>query len=96
MAKTSNLDNGMQLTPRLSAGWKHTYGELDMHTRQQLLNGGIGFEIAGAQLDRNSLSLDAGLDLALSASHTLGMGVTGDIASDNRNTGVMGQWRMAF
>ncbi len=73
-----------------------TYGELDMHTRQELLNGGIGFEIAGAQLDRNSLSLDAGLDLALSASHTLGMGVTGDIASDSRNTGVMGQWRMAF
>jgi outer membrane autotransporter protein len=96
VAKTNNLDNGMQLTPRLSAGWKHTYGELDMHTRQQLLNGGIGFEIAGAQLDRNSLSLDAGLDLALSASHTLGMGVTGDIASDSRNTGVMGQWRMAF
>jgi outer membrane autotransporter protein len=96
VAKTNNLDNGMQLTPRLSAGWKHTYGELDMHTRQQLLNGGIGFEIAGAQLDRNSLSLDAGLDLALSASHTLGMGVTGDIASDSRNTGLMGQWRMAF
>jgi outer membrane autotransporter protein len=96
VAKTNHLDNGMQLTPRLSAGWKHTYGELDMHTRQELLNGGIGFEIAGAQLDRNSLSLDAGLDLALSASHTLGMGVTGDIASDSRNTGVMGQWRMAF
>ncbi len=96
VAKTNNLDNGMQLTPRLSAGWKHTYGDLDMHTRQQLLNGGIGFEIAGAQLDRNSLSLDAGLDLALSASHTLGMGVTGDIASDSRNTGVMGHWRMAF
>ncbi len=96
VAKTNHLDNGMQLTPRLSAGWKHTYGDLDMHTRQQLLNGGIGFEIAGAQLDRNSLSLDAGLDLALSASHTLGMGVTGDIASDSRNTGVMGQWRMAF
>lgn len=96
VAKTNHLDNGMQLTPRLSAGWKHTYGDLDMHTRQELLNGGIGFEIAGAQLDRNSLSLDAGLDLALSASHTLGMGVTGDIASDSRNTGVMGQWRMAF
>ncbi|WP_347340623.1 autotransporter domain-containing protein [Pseudomonas sp. TH08] len=96
VAKTNTLDNGMQLTPRLSTGWKHTYGELDQHTRQQLLNGGIDFEIAGAQLDRNSLSLDAGLDLALSANHTLGMGVTGDIASDSRNTAVMGQWRMAF
>lgn len=96
VAKTNTLDNGMQLTPRLSTGWKHTYGELDQHTRQQLLNGGIDFEIAGAQLDRNSLSLDVGLDLALSANHTLGMGVTGDIASDSRNTAVMGQWRMAF
>lgn len=96
VAKTNTLDNGMHLTPRLSAGWKHTYGELDQHTRQQLLNGGIDFEIAGAALDRNSLSVDAGLDLALSANHTLGMGVTGDVASDSRNTGVMGQWRMAF
>ncbi|KAE9638295.1 autotransporter outer membrane beta-barrel domain-containing protein [Pseudomonas sp. PB103] len=96
VAKTNTLDNGMHLTPRLSAGWKHTYGELDLHTRQQLLNGGIDFEIAGAQLDRNSLSVDAGLDLALSANHTLGVGVTGDVASDSRNTGVMGQWRMAF
>ncbi|WP_419712764.1 autotransporter domain-containing protein [Pseudomonas sp. NFX224] len=96
VAKTNTLGNGMQLTPRLSAGWKHTYGELDLHTRQQLLNGGITFEIAGAPLDRNSLTLDAGLDLALSTNHTLGMGVTGEVATDSRNAGVMGQWRMAF
>jgi subtilase-type serine protease len=74
VAKINTLDNGMTLTPRLSAGWKHTYGEIDQHTRQQLVKGGKRFEIAGAALDRNSLSVDAGLDLGLSANHTLGVG----------------------
>ncbi|WP_150776028.1 autotransporter outer membrane beta-barrel domain-containing protein, partial [Pseudomonas fluorescens] len=76
-AKITRLDNGMTLTPRFSAGWKHTFGEIENDTRQQLVKGGKRFEIAGAALDRNSLSLDAGLDLGLSAHHTVGVGLTG-------------------
>ena len=96
LAKTSHLANGMQLTPRLSASVKHTYGELDSATRQQLLRGGKSFEVTGAQMDRNRTLLDAGLDLTLSARHTLGVGVTGEAGSDSRSYGVMGQWRLAF
>ncbi|MFJ2486185.1 autotransporter domain-containing protein [Pseudomonas sp. NPDC087639] len=95
-AKLNRLDNGMSLTPRFSAGWKHTFGELDSDTRQQLVKGGKRFEVAGAALDRNSLGIDAGLDLGLSANHTLGVGVTGEYGTESRNQGVMGQWRMAF
>ena len=95
-AKINRLDNGMSLTPRFSAGWKHTFGELDIDTRQQLVKGGKSFEVAGATLDRNSLGIDAGLDLGLSANHTLGVGVTGEYGTESRNHGVMGQWRMAF
>ncbi|WP_242207882.1 MULTISPECIES: autotransporter outer membrane beta-barrel domain-containing protein [unclassified Pseudomonas] len=95
-AKINRLDNGMTLTPRFSAGWKHTFGEIESDTRQQLLKGGKRFEVAGAALDRNSLSVDAGLDLGLSANHTVGVGLTGEIATDSRTHGVMGQWRMAF
>ena len=95
-AKLNTLDNGMRLTPRFSAGWKHTYGKLDSETRQQLVKGGKRFDIAGAAFDRDSLSLDAGLDLGLSVNHTLGVGVTGEIGTDSRNHAVMGQWRMAF
>ncbi|MGF6491095.1 autotransporter outer membrane beta-barrel domain-containing protein [Pseudomonas frederiksbergensis] len=95
-AKLNTLDNGMHLTPRFSAGWKHIYGELGSETRQQLVKGGKRFDIAGAAFDRDSLSLDAGLDLELSANHTLGVGLTGEIGSDSRSHGVMGQWRMAF
>ena len=96
LAKTSHLANGMQLTPRLSASVKHTYGELDNETRQQLVKGGKSFEVAGAEMDRNSFTLDAGLDLTLSASNTLGIGLTGETGSDSRSYGVTGQWRMAF
>jgi outer membrane autotransporter protein len=96
LAKINTLDNGMQLTPRFSAGWKHTYGEIESDTRQRLATGGKNFTVSGAPLDRDSLKLDAGLDLGLSANHTLGVGLTGEIASDSRNHGVTGQWRMAF
>jgi len=50
----------------------------------------------GAPLDRDSLLVDAGLDLGLSAKHTLGVGLTGEIGTDSRNHGVTGQWRMSF
>ncbi|RBL69457.1 autotransporter domain-containing protein [Pseudomonas sp. MWU13-2625] len=96
MANTSHLSNGMQLTPRLSASVKHTYGELDNETRQQLVRGGKSFEVTGAEMDRNSFTLDAGVDLTLSARNTLGIGLTGEAGNDSRSYGVTGQWRMAF
>ncbi len=96
MAKVSTLDNGMRLTPRFSAGWKHVYGETYTSTRQRLATGGHDYTVYGAELDRNSLQLDTGLDLAITNSHTLGVGLTGEIGTDSRNHGVSGQWRMAF
>ncbi|MFJ5256390.1 autotransporter domain-containing protein [Pseudomonas sp. NPDC088414] len=96
LAKTSHLTNGMQLTPRLSASMKHTYGELDNATRQQLVKGGKSFEVIGAGMDRNLFTLDAGLDLTLSTRNTLGVGISGDAGSDSRSYGVTGQWRMEF
>ncbi|KQV23140.1 transporter [Pseudomonas sp. Root329] len=96
LAKLNTLDNGMRLTPRLSAGWKHTYGDVYSDTRQRLVTGGKNFTVSGAPLDRDSLLVDAGLDLGLSAKHTLGVGLTGEIGTDSRNHGVTGQWRMSF
>jgi subtilase-type serine protease len=96
LAKVETLDNGMRLTPRLSAGWKHTYGELYTHTRQRLVTGGNNYTVYGAELDRNSLLVDAGLDLGVSATQTVGVGLTGEAGSDSRSYGVMGQWRIAF
>ena len=96
LAKINTLDNGVQLTPRFSAGWKHTYGEIANQTQQRLITGGRDFSVSGADLDRDNLLIDAGLDLGLSARHTLGVHLNAEIGSDIRNHGVMGQWRMSF
>jgi len=96
LAKLTRLDNGMQLTPRFSAGWKHTYGEVDSQTQQKLVAGGSRYTAEGAPLDRDTLMIDAGLDLALSARHTLGLGINGEVGTDSRSHGVTGQWRIAF
>lgn len=96
LAQINGLENGMQLTPRFSAGWKHTYGEIFNDTRLRLVDGGKDFTVYGAPLDRDTLMLDAGLDLRASANHTLGVGLTGEAGSDGRSYGVMGQWRIAF
>ncbi|CAI8874763.1 autotransporter domain-containing protein [Pseudomonas sp. IT-P294] len=96
LAKINTLDNGMQLTPRFSAGWKHTYADVYSDTRQRLVTGGKNYSVYGAPLDRDSLLVDAGLDLGLSANHTLGVGLNGEFGTDSRNHGVTGQWRMNF
>jgi len=93
---SGNLDNKMSLTPRLSAGWKHLYGDVDSTTRQKLAVTDRVFKVKGAALDRDSLLLEAGLDLNLSSSQSLGVGYTGEVGGNSRNHGVMGQWRLTF
>lgn len=96
LAHLSQLENGMSLTPRLSAGWKHAYGDISSSTRQAFVLGGSAFNVEGSALDRDSLVLEAGLDIGLSAGQTLGVGYTGDIGNNSRNHGLMGQWQMSF
>ena len=96
LAHLSQLENGMSITPRLSAGWKHTYGDINSSTTQAFVLGGSAFNVEGSALDRNSLVLEAGLDIGVSARQTLGVGYTGDIGSNSRNHGLMGQWQMSF
>jgi outer membrane autotransporter protein len=96
LAHLSSLDNGMSVTPRMAAGWKHTYGDVGGSTRQAFVTGGTAFSVDGSSLDRDSLVLEAGLDVGISARHTLGVGYSGEIGSNSRNHGLIGQWQMSF
>jgi len=96
LAHLSSLDNGMSVTPRMAAGWKHTYGDVSNSTRQAFVTGGTAFSVDGSSLDRDSLVLEAGLDVGISARHTLGVGYSGEIGSNSRNHGLIGQWQMSF
>jgi subtilase-type serine protease len=96
LAHLSSLDNGISVTPRMAAGWKHTYGGVSSSTRQAFVTGGTAFSVDGSSLDRDSLVLEAGLDVGISARHTLGVGYSGEIGSNSRNHGLIGQWQMSF
>ena len=96
LAHLSQLQNGISLTPRLSAGWKHTYGDVSSSTDQSFVLGGSAFNVQGSALDRDSLVLEAGLDVGISSRQTVGVGYTGDIGTNSRNHGLMGQWQLSF
>nr|WP_314566702.1 autotransporter outer membrane beta-barrel domain-containing protein [uncultured Pseudomonas sp.] len=97
LAKLFRFDNQVTLTPHLSTHWKHLYGNVDSQVRQSFRHGGIdGFTLQGASLDRNSLNLQAGLDLALSANHTVGLAYRAEKGTHSSSQGLIGQWRMRF
>lgn len=90
------LDNGMSLTPRLSVAWRHTYGTLDSSVRQSFLSGGSAFSVEGSALDRNSLLLEAGLDLGISTGQSIGLGYSGEHGSHAQNHALVAQWQARF
>jgi subtilase-type serine protease len=96
LAQLNQLENGISLTPRASLGWRHTYGDVDSETRQAFVLGGSAFNVEGSALDRDSLMVEAGLDIGLSARHTLSVGYNGELGSNSRNHALMGQWQMSF
>ncbi|MCJ8205769.1 autotransporter outer membrane beta-barrel domain-containing protein [Pseudomonas sp. RGM2987] len=96
LARGFAFDQGMALSPRLNVGWKHRYGEVRGLSRQRLANGGNTYTIEGIELDRDSLLVEAGLDLAVSPRHTLGLSYNSETGQDNRNGALLGQWRMMF
>lgn len=99
LATVYRFDNQVSLTPHLSTSWKHLYGEVDSQVRQsyRALPGLVdGFTVKGTSLDRNSLDLQAGLDLAVSTQHTVGLTYSAQAGTNSRNQGLMGQWKMSF
>jgi outer membrane autotransporter protein len=96
LARPFLLDRGMRVTPRLDIGWKHLYGDVQGSSHQRLVRGSSTYRIKGGELDRDSMLLQAGLDLAVSPRHILGLSYSGETGQDNRNGALMGQWRMTF
>ncbi|MBW4796050.1 autotransporter outer membrane beta-barrel domain-containing protein [Pseudomonas tolaasii] len=96
LAHLSQLENGISLTPRASLGWRHLYGNVDSETRQAFLVGGDAFNVEGSALDRDSLMIEVGLDVGLSARQSLSVGYNGELGSSSRNHALVGQWQMSF
>ncbi|AZE58337.1 Outer membrane autotransporter barrel [Pseudomonas synxantha] len=99
LATLYRFDNNMSLTPHLSTSWKHLYGDVNSQVRQtsRYAPGLIdGYTITGTALDRDSFDLQAGLDVALSTQHSLGLSYTRQAGNHGHDQGLTGQWRMSF
>ncbi|WDU62324.1 autotransporter outer membrane beta-barrel domain-containing protein [Pseudomonas poae] len=101
LASAYELGNRMTLKPHLSTSWKHLYGDVASSLRQSsawVKRPGFNsdFSIQGSSLDRDSLALRTGLDLALSAQHSVGLTYTVEAGSHSLNQGLMGNWTLAF
>ena len=91
----------MSLKPHVSASWKHLYGDVGSSVRQSsawvdkdAFNS--DFTIQGTALNRDSLALQAGLGLAVSATQSVGLTYTGDVGARSTSQAVMGQWTLTF
>jgi subtilase-type serine protease len=96
LARPFMFDQGVALTPRLDVGWRHLYGDIRGDSQQRLISGGNTYRIEGVELDRDSVLVQAGLDLAVSPRHILGLSYSDETGQDNRSGSLMGQWRMTF
>ncbi|WP_426133056.1 autotransporter outer membrane beta-barrel domain-containing protein [Pseudomonas sp. PWP3-1b2] len=99
LATVYRFDNQMSLTPHVSTHWKHLYGNVDSQVRQSFGLSALrtdSFTINGTSLDRNSLNLQAGLDLALSTDHSLGLAYSAEKGDNSSGHGLTGHWKMRF
>lgn len=95
------LGNQMILKPHLSTSWKHLYGDTSSRVRQSFAwekreDFNSAFTVGGTSLDRDSLALRTGVELALSDEHSVGLAYSAEFGSHSRNQGLIGQWAMAF
>lgn len=96
VARQRVLDNGMTLTPRASLGWRHTYGDTEISTRQAFITGGSTFDVYGSNLDRNTVMTEAGVDLGISATQNVSLNYAGEFGTNARNHGLAAEWRWRF
>lgn len=76
-------------------GWRHAFGDLTP-TVTQAFAAGDTFTIAGAPIASDSVVIEAGLDLALNDTATVGLSYLGQISSETENHGAKATLAVSF
>jgi len=94
-ASTSFAVQGMDLTLRGTLAWRHAFGDVTP-LATFAFSGGSAFTVAGVPIARNAALLEAGLDLAITPSATLGLSYTGQLATDSQDHAFKGNLAVRF
>jgi len=94
--KLFELDNGTQLVPSGSLGWRHALGKTDSETSMSFIEGGGAFKTRGVPIARDSAVVEAGLDLQLNKATRIGFGYSGQLSSQAKEHAVTLNFNMNF
>ncbi|MDR6871360.1 outer membrane autotransporter protein [Bosea sp. BE125] len=94
-ASSSFALQGMDLTLRGGLAWRHAFGDVDP-TTTLAFSGSSAFSIAGIPIARDAAIVEAGLDLAIGKSATLGLAYTGQLAQDTQDHAFKGVLAVRF
>jgi outer membrane autotransporter protein len=86
---------GKSLTVRGTLGWRHAFGDVAQSTAFSFA-GGSGFNVSGIPIARNALLVEAGFDVKVGQSFTIGAGYSGQFASGNRDHNFRGTLSYRF
>jgi len=87
---------GVLTTPHASLAWQYAFGGTTPEQTYAFASTGIGFEIAGVPLARNSALIEAGLDIGLAPDATLGLSYAGQLAGTLQDNGVRSRFNWTF
>ncbi|KRE16815.1 hypothetical protein ASE63_13855 [Bosea sp. Root381] len=80
-ASTNVAVRSMDLTLRGALAWRHAFGDVDP-AATLAFSGSSRFSVAGIPIEKNAALVEAGLDLAISRTATLGVSYTGQLAEN--------------
>ena len=90
------IGDGMVLIPRASAAWQHAFDGVTPEARLAFAASGVPFTIAGVPIARDALLAEAGLDLAIGRSATVGVSYTGQLARNVTDHAARGRFSWKF
>lgn len=87
--------HGMDMTLRGGLAWRHAFGDVDPSTTLAFA-GSSAFTIAGLPIARDAAMVEAGLDVAVGRSATLGLSYAGQLAEDTQDHAFKGVLAVKF
>lgn len=95
-AATSFTLGGRTLTPSLTLGWQHAFGDTTSSATMQFLGGGTPFQVSGVPIAQDAALLGAGIAYDLSSMAKLQFVYSGQIASQASQNAFSTQFSLKF
>ena len=86
----------MQLGLRGGIGWRRALGDVTPDAALAFTAGGAPFTVAGAPIAKNSLAVEAGIDLDVAANAKLSVLYDGQLSADGSSNGVKLNFSLRF